>query len=76
VYSKENFKQNEKSNLLNEKILANDVSYKGLISKISKELLQFNNNNNNNKTEKKKNPCFLFIYFFMGCTCGIWKFPG
>ena len=39
------------------KLFANDVTDKGLISKISKQLIELNNNNNNNKTKthKKKN---------------------
>ena len=36
------------------KLFANDVTDKGLISKISKQLIELNNNNNNNKTKTHK----------------------
>ena len=50
LHRKGNQKQNEKT----EKILANDVTDKGLISKIYKQLIQLSNNNNKPKQPNQK----------------------
>ena len=41
MYSKENYQQNKKAACEWEKIFVNDISSKGLVSKIYKELIQF-----------------------------------
>ena len=43
LHSKGNYKQNERQCTEQEKIFANDVTDKGLISKIYKQLIQHNN---------------------------------
>ena len=44
LHSKGNYKQDERQRTEQEKIFANDVTDKGLIFKIYKQLTQFNNN--------------------------------
>ena len=50
LHSKENHKQNEKLSYVMDKIFAKRISYKELISKVYKELIQLNSQ------KKKKNP--------------------
>ena len=45
LHSKGNYKQDERQHTEQEKIFANDVTDKGLISKVYKQLIRFNSNN-------------------------------
>ena len=53
LHSKGNYKQDERQRTEQEKIFANDVTDKGLISKVYKQLIWFNSNNK--QTSQSKN---------------------
>ena len=53
LHSKGNYKQDERQRTEQEKIFANDVTDKGLISKVYKQLIRFNSNNK--QTSQSKN---------------------
>ena len=53
LHSKGNYKQDERQHTEQEKIFANDVTDKGLISKVYKQLIRFNSNNK--QTSQSKN---------------------
>ena len=52
LHSKGNNKQNEKKTHRSEKIFANDVTDKGLLSKIYKQFMTFNSIKTNNSLKK------------------------
>ena len=61
LYGKGNQKQNQKSTDRMGKIVLNDVTDKGLISKIYKQFIQLNSKKANNPTgkwAKERNRCF------------------
>ena len=54
LHSKGNYKQDERQRTEQEKIFANDVTDKGLISKVYKQLIRFNSNNKQTSQSKNK----------------------
>ena len=54
LHSKGNYKQGEKTTLRMGKIRANETTDQGLISKIYKQLIQFNTRKTNNPIKKLK----------------------
>ena len=52
MHSKGNYKQGEKTTLRREKIIANETTDKGLISKIYKQLIQVSTRKANNSIKK------------------------
>ena len=53
LHSKETINKTKRQPTDWEKVFANDATNKGLISKIYKQLIQFNNNNKDNQSNRK-----------------------
>ena len=53
LHSKETINKTKRQPTDWEKVFANDATNKGLISKIYKQLIQFNNNNKENQSNRK-----------------------